>query len=117
MLIGHCLSRFDGQLILESLIEQNITISKIQSRGMKLMGMTVGPHNVKFSDSFLLFPTSLSKFSRAMSVGAEKGFCPILANSCTALDKPPGRCPPRRHFIVPKDRQEEFEVFLQKTAN
>jgi hypothetical protein len=112
LLIGHCMSRFDGQLLLEALVEHGVEIKSLQARGMKLMGVVVGPFSMKLKDSFLLFPTSLSKFCQAMEVEGEKGFCPILANSATALSRPSGRCPARRHFVVPKERQAEFEIFF-----
>jgi hypothetical protein len=112
LLIGHCMSRFDGQLLLEALVEHGVQIKSLQARGMKLMGVVVGPFSMKLKDSFLLFPTSLSKFCQAMEVEGEKGFCPILANSATALSRPSGRCPARRNFVVPKERQEEFEIFF-----
>jgi hypothetical protein len=99
LILGHALGSFDGIILLKALIDMNIPISSITNRGMKLMSAVVGPYKCLLHDTFLLYPTSLSRFCQAMDIEEDKSFAPILYNSATALDKLPLRHPPGKKIF------------------
>jgi hypothetical protein len=118
LILGHAMGSFDGIILLQALIEMEVTIRSITSRGMKLMSLVVGPYKCVLRDTFLLYPTSLSRFCAAMGIKDDKSFAPILFNSATALDQPVLRNPPgKKYYVVAKARRTEFNAFYDTIAH
>jgi hypothetical protein len=112
ILMAHFLSGFDGQLLLEQVVAMQVPVKQLLARGMKMMTAVLGHNKCHLRDSYLIYPVSLNNFCRAMGIPMLKGFAPILWNSETTMrshtDEHP---PPRKYFVVPHDRQQEFNTF------
>lgn len=117
--IAHNGSGYDTRIIHEAALKHQQTLKlKVVRRGLKFMQLEV--EKIKFRDSYLFLPSSLSSLAKSFDLPIKKGIFPHLFNS-SENENYVGQLPDRKYFDLrfsaksAKDLQDFNEWYNERS--
>lgn len=107
---AHNGKRFDHQLLLRIMIENNLRIDNVLTNGLSLLKFSVGKFT--FLDSINFFPSRLSDLPKAFGLEDEKGFFPHMYTAKGYTEKILESIPDKEYFglqTMNEKTRREFE--------